>query len=199
MKRGFSSSDAAAEVTRALEETVSLHERIAAEHVPAIVRMAGIIIDSYRSGRKLLICGNGGSAADAQHIAGELVGRFLKERTPLNCIALTVDTSVLTAIGNDYGFEEVFARQVRAHGAEGDILLAISTSGNSPNILRAVEEAHRLKMKAVALSGRDGGALSRVADLCVTVPSAACPRIQEAHGTIGHILCALVEKTLFGE
>lgn len=178
------------------EESAALVSRAGREEADAVRRMAGIVIKSLRKGGALLVCGNGGSAADAQHIAGELVGRFLKERGPLRCIALSTDTSVLTAIGNDYGYDEVFARQVAAHGRKGDVLLAISTSGNSPNILKAVEKAKRLKMKVIALSGKGGGGLARAADVCITVPSGISPRIQEVHGTIGHILCGLVEKAL---
>lgn len=196
-KRASSLSEAKRSVALQLRRSAALKEELAERHADAICRMAGLIADSYRRGGKLLICGNGGSAADAQHIAGEMVGRFLMERTPLACVALASDGVILTAIGNDYGFEQVFARQVRAHGTKGDVLLAISTSGNSPDILRAVEEARGLKMTVLALSGRDGGALSRAADLSVTVPSRETPRIQEAHGTIGHIICDLVEKALF--
>jgi D-sedoheptulose 7-phosphate isomerase len=184
-------------VSEQLEESASLALRVAREEADTICRMAELVIESYRHNGALLICGNGGSAADAQHLAGEMVGRFLKEREPLRCIALTTDTSVLTAIGNDYGYEEIFARQVLAHGREGDVLLAISTSGNSPNVLRAVEGARLLRMKVIALSGKGGGRLARAADLCVTVPSDISPRIQEVHETVGHILCSLVEQSLF--
>lgn len=193
------SSEIGGEIKAALEESASLLGRIGAESASTIAAMASLVVESYRSGGRLLVCGNGGSAADAQHVAGELVGRFLKERSPLSCISLTTDTSVITAVGNDYGFDQVFARQVRAHGRKGDVLLAISTSGNSPNVLRAVEEARRGGMKTIALSGRDGGALAREADICLTVPSHACPRIQEGHGAVCHILCDLVERALFGE
>ncbi len=196
-KRACSSSEMKKDIAAQLEESASLASRVARESADTICRMAELVIESYRQNGTLLICGNGGSAADAQHLAGELVGRFLKEREPLSCIALTTDTSVLTAIGNDYGYEEIFARQVLAHGREGDVLLAISTSGNSPNILKAVEQARRLKMKVIALSGKGGGRLARAADLCVMVPSDVSPRIQEVHGAIGHILCSLIEKALF--
>ena len=185
-------------VVAQLEASAALKRKLVEKEADNICLMAEMIVAAYRNGGKLLICGNGGSAADAQHLSGELVGRFLKERKPLDCIALTTDTSVLTAIGNDYGFERVFARQVLAHGREGDVLLAISTSGCSKNVLKAVEEARRCKMKVIALSGRDGGALASEADACISVPSHACPRIQEVHITIGHIICDLVEQTLFG-
>ncbi|MCX6355944.1 MAG: D-sedoheptulose 7-phosphate isomerase [Candidatus Aureabacteria bacterium] len=183
------------EVVAQIEESAAVKKKLAAQS-ETVCRMVEMIIAAYRHGGRLLICGNGGSAADAQHIAGELVGRFLRERAPLDCMALTTDSSVLTAIGNDYGFEQVFSRQVTAHGRKGDLLLAISTSGNSPDVLKAVEEAQRLKMKVIALSGRNGGALARAADLCVTVPSQLSPRIQESHATIAHIICCLVERAL---
>lgn len=197
-KRASSLSEIGKDISAQLEESAALLSRAGREEADAIRRMAELVIESLRRGGTLLVCGNGGSAADAQHIAGELVGRFLKEREPLRCIALSTDTSVLTAIGNDYGYEEVFARQVAAHGRAGDVLLAISTSGNSPNVLKAVVAAKRLKMRVIALSGKGGGGLARAADICVAVPSGASPRIQEVHGTIGHILCGLVEKALCG-
>lgn len=184
-------------VVAQLEASASLKRRLMKEAAETICRMVEVIVGTYRRNGRLLVCGNGGSAADAQHIAGELVGRFLMERRPLDCIALTTDTSVLTAMGNDYGYETIFERQVTAHGREGDTLLAVSTSGKSLNVLRAVDAARKLKMKVVALSGKEGGPLAQKADLCVTVPAYSCPRIQEAHITIGHILCDLVEKELF--
>jgi D-sedoheptulose 7-phosphate isomerase len=196
-KHASSLSDMRERVVAQLETSAALVKKLAKEETDKICLMADSIVESYRSGGKLLICGNGGSAADAQHLAGELVGRFLKERPPLSCIALTTDSSVLTAVGNDYGFENVFSRQVMAHGCEGDVLLAISTSGDSANILKAVEAAKKLKMRVLALSGRDGGKLAPAAGVCITVPSRACPRIQEAHITIGHIICDLVEQSLF--
>jgi D-sedoheptulose 7-phosphate isomerase len=199
MKRRVSSlSNMREKVVAQLEASAALKRKLVEKEADNICLMAEMIVASYRNGGKLLICGNGGSAADSQHLSGELVGRFLKERKPLDCIALTTDTSVLTAIGNDYGFERVFARQVLAHGREGDVLLAISTSGSSKNVLKAVEEARRCKMKVIALSGRDGGALASEADVCISVPSHVCPRIQEVHITIGHIICDLVEQTLCG-
>lgn len=157
---------------------------------------AGLIADSFASGGSLLACGNGGSAADAQHIAAEFVGRYLKERTPYSAIALHTNTSALTAIGNDYGFDEVFARQVRAHGRTGDVLLAISTSGTSPNVLAAVAAAREVGMAVVGLAGADGGSLAPVCDVCLTVPVASTPRIQEAHILLAHVLCGLVEDAL---
>jgi len=159
-------------------------------------RAAGLVADAFATGGQLLVCGNGGSAADAQHIAAEFVGRYLKERTPFPAIALNANSSAVTAIGNDYGFDEVFARQVRAHGRAGDVLLAITTSGDSPNVLRAVEAAREAGMSVIGLTGRDGGALAALCDVCLTVPVKSTPRIQEAHILIAHVFCGLVEDAL---
>jgi len=159
-----------------------------------------LIADALRDGRKLLLFGNGGSAADAQHIAAEFVGRFMRERRGLPAIALTTDTSALTAIGNDYGFDEVFARQVRALGVRGDVALAISTSGRSPNVLRAVKAARDVGLKVVALTGGDGGSLAAAADVSLRVSaSTLSPRIQETHILVGHVICELVDQRLFGD
>jgi D-sedoheptulose 7-phosphate isomerase len=152
---------------------------------------------ALRDGRKMLFAGNGGSAADAQHWAGELVSRFYYDRPGLPAIALTTDTSILTAISNDYGFDYVFARQVEALGAPGDVLVAISTSGNSPNIVRAVEAAHARGMAVVGFTGQDGGKLAAMCDLCFRVPSNDTPRIQEGHEFLGHVLCSLIEGGMY--
>ena len=171
-----------------------------AEGAADLERAIDLIAGALREGRKLLLFGNGGSAADAQHIAAELVGRFLRERRPLPAIALTTDTSALTAIGNDYGFDDVFARQVRALGARGDVALAISTSGRSPNVLRAVEAARDAGLRVVALTGGDGGALAAAADVTLRVSaSTLSARIQETHILIGHVICELVDQRLFGD
>jgi D-sedoheptulose 7-phosphate isomerase len=154
------------------------------------------VAKAFAAGKQLLVCGNGGSAADAQHIAAEFVGRYLKERAPFSAIALNANTSALTAIGNDYGFNDVFARQVRAHGRAGDVLLAISTSGSSHNVLRAVDEAHEVGMKVIGLTGGSGGALARSCDVCLTVRASSTPRIQEMHILLAHVLCELVEDAL---
>ena len=161
---------------------------------PEIARAADRLIGCLKSGGKILICGNGGSAADAQHIAAELVGRFRRERGALPAIALTTDTSILTALANDYSFEEVFRRQVEALGRPGDLLLAISTSGNSPNLVRAVQEARAAGMKTFALLGKDGGKLAGAVDLALVVPASETARIQEGQAVIYHILCDLVEE-----
>jgi D-sedoheptulose 7-phosphate isomerase len=167
------------------------------DDVETISIIAEAIIRAYQAGKKVLLFGNGGSAADAQHIACELAGKFYLDRTPLPAIALTTNTSSLTAIGNDYGYEEVFSRQLKALVKEGDIVIGISTSGNSPNVLRGVEEAKRLRATTIAFTGR-GGKLKELADYVLSVPSLDSPRIQEAHITAGHIICYLVEQALFG-
>jgi len=153
--------------------------------------------DALGAGNKLLVMGNGGSAADAQHFAAEIIGRFKLERAALPAIALTTDSSILTAIGNDYGFDSVFSRQVEGLGRAGDVVFGISTSGNSPNVIAALAKARALGCKTVALTGRDGGTLKTVADISLIVPSHDTPRIQEGHVTIIHILCDLLEKRLF--
>lgn len=181
-------------VKQGLKESAELKLKLEAKK---IAQAAEWIISVYQNNGQVLICGNGGSAADAQHIAAELVGRFKKERKPLPAIALTTDTSILTAIGNDYGFDQIFSRQVQALARAGDIVIGLSTSGNSPNVLLALSKAKELGAKTIGLAGRDGGRLAQEADLCLVVPSDNTPRIQESHITIGHIICQLVEETLF--
>jgi phosphoheptose isomerase len=161
-----------------------------------VLRAAKLVADALLGGHKVLVFGNGGSAADAQHIAAELVGRFVIERAPLPAIALTVDTSALTAIGNDYGFDEIFARQVRALGAPGDVAIAITTSGKSPNVLRAVEAAREKGMLVVGLTGKKGEGFAKICDACVAVPSTNTARIQELHITVGHLVCETVDRMI---
>jgi len=163
----------------------------------AVVRAAELIISSVRAGGKVLTFGNGGSAADAQHIAAELVNRLNYERPPIAAIALTTDSSILTSVGNDSSFDELFERQLRALGRAGDVALAISTSGNSPNVLRAVDAAREVGIKTVALAGRDGGELANKVDVALVVNARSTQRIQETHITIGHVLCELVEDGLY--
>ncbi|HYF06308.1 MAG TPA: D-sedoheptulose 7-phosphate isomerase [Acetobacteraceae bacterium] len=160
-------------------------------------RAAALVAGRLRQGRKLLICGNGGSAADAQHWAGELVSRFHYDRPGLPAIALTTDSSILTAIGNDYGYERVFARQVEALGQPGDVLFALSTSGASRNVIAALEAARARGLATVGFTGAGGGAMAALCDLCLHVPSDSTPRIQEGHEVLGHAICARVEATLF--
>lgn len=163
----------------------------------AVEAAAGACITSLQGGGKILLAGNGGSAADAQHIAGEFVSRFAFDRPGLPAIALTTDTSILTAIGNDYGYEKLFARQVQAHGNDGDIFIGYSTSGKSPNILRAFEEARTKGLVCVGLAGNRGGPMRELCDFLLEVPSGVTPKIQEGHLVLGHILCGLVENAIF--
>jgi D-sedoheptulose 7-phosphate isomerase len=162
-----------------------------------LARVAAAIVNCMKNGGKVLLAGNGGSAADAQHIAGEFVSRFAFDRPGLPAIALTTDTSILTAIGNDYGFEILFARQVQALGNRGDIFIGYTTSGKSPNILKAFEEARRKGMVCVGITGNRGGPIVGLCDLILQVPAADTPKIQEAHLMLGHIVCGLVESALF--
>jgi len=157
------------------------------------------ISSAFERGNKLLICGNGGSAADSQHFAAELVGRFEKEKQPLPAISLTTDTSILTAVANDYGYDDVFAKQVKAIGEKGDILFAISTSGNSPNVLKAVEFAKEIGMKSVSLTGKDGGKIARISDIDINIPVFSTARVQEAHITVIHIICKIVEDKMLAK
>jgi D-sedoheptulose 7-phosphate isomerase len=163
---------------------------------PDVTRAAQRIADALRSGGKVMFCGNGGSAADSQHLAAEFTGRFVDDRRPLAALALSTDSSALTCIANDYAFDQVFERQLRALGRAGDVLVAISTSGRSPNVLRAATAARELGLSVVGLLGRDGGTLKPLCDVPLVVPSDTTARIQEAHIFIGHTLCALVERTL---
>jgi len=157
---------------------------------------ANSAVDCLRGGGRLLFCGNGGSAADAQHLAAEFTGRFLRERDPWDAMVLHANTSALSAVGNDYGFDQVFAREVRAHGRKGDILIGISTSGNSPNILAALNDARKKGMINVGLTGEGGGKMAEVCDILLAVPSKSTPRIQEMHILIGHMFCQLVEEEM---
>ncbi len=163
-----------------------------------IEQAAQMWIATFRSGGKILFCGNGGSAADAQHLSAELSGRFYTNRPPLYAEALHVNTSYLTAVGNDFGFEEIYARMTEAAGRPGDVLVAFSTSGNSPNILKAIDKARDQGMSVVGFTGASGGKMATLCDILFNVPSTDTPRIQEAHILIGHILCQLVEAGMFG-
>jgi D-sedoheptulose 7-phosphate isomerase len=166
-------------------------------HANTVARAAEVLIETIRAGGKILIFGNGGSAADAQHIAAELVNRLNYDRPPIAGIALTTDTSILTSVGNDAAFADLFERQVRALGRAGDAVIAISTSGNSPNVLKAVEAARELGIKIIALAGRNGGRLAPLADVALVVETESTQRIQETHITIAHILCELIEDGLY--
>ncbi|MDI6781570.1 MAG: D-sedoheptulose 7-phosphate isomerase [bacterium] len=182
-------------ISSQIQESIDVKNNIPLKDV---AKAAELIIDAYRQHKKVLICGNGGSAADAQHMAGELVGRFKMERQALGAIALTTDTSILTAIGNDYGFDDIFSRQIDALVSPGDIVIGISTSGNSPNVLKAVTMAKEKSAVTIGLTGGNGGKLKDLTNVCIVVPSLNTPRIQESHITIIHIICLLVEQVLFG-
>jgi D-sedoheptulose 7-phosphate isomerase len=184
-------------IDKVLRESVRVLEDFVKENARNLVFVAEKISSVFTGDRKLMICGNGGSAADAQHIAAEFVNRFMLERPPLPAIALTTDTSIITSIGNDYSFDEIFSKQLKAIGMEGDMLLAISTSGNSGNVISAVKAARGLGIYTVALTGRDGGRLSPLVDMALVVKSNTTPRIQEAHHFALHILCQLVDHILF--
>jgi D-sedoheptulose 7-phosphate isomerase len=185
-------------IEQALQESINVKQTILnSDLLKSIEQSANMIIDALHSGHKILFCGNGGSAADAQHLAAELSGRFYFDRPPLPAEALHCNTSYLTAVANDYGYEEVYARIVRGAGNSGDVLIGLSTSGNSENILKAFEVAQEKGLKIIAFTGESGGKMKACTDILLNVPSHDTPRIQEAHITLGHIICELVEAALF--
>ena len=179
-----------------LRDAIALHERVRAAGLDTAAAAAAAITASLRQDGKVLVFGNGGSAADAQHMAAELVGRFARERRGYAAIALTTDASVVTSLSNDYGYDRVFERQIEALGKPGDVAIGITTSGGSANVVRALEAARGRKLTTIALTGRDGGAAGRTADLHINVPSESTPRVQEVHMTLLHIICDLVEREL---
>jgi D-sedoheptulose 7-phosphate isomerase len=183
-------------INASLREGAELRAAVARDCGQMIAEAARLIIECLQSGGKLLFFGNGGSAADAQHLAAEFVGRFVRERTGLPAIALTTDSSILTAVSNDYGFEQVFARQIQALARPGDVAVAISTSGNSPNVLEGVKAAKKAQAKTIGLSGKDGGVLAAAVDVGITIASKSTARIQECHIAVGHLLCELAEEGL---
>src|SRR6266567_892288 len=185
----MSPDSALAHVVSVLRDGADLRNKLARECGPIIVQAASAICECLRNGGKLLLFGNGGSAADAQHLAAEFVGRFVRERAGLPAIALTTDSSILTAVGNDYGFDQIFARQVQALGRPGDVAIAISTSGNSPNVTGAIKQAAKQDLKTIGLAGKDGGSFASGVDVSIIVASTNVARVQECHITIGHILC----------
>jgi D-sedoheptulose 7-phosphate isomerase len=184
---------------QAFTESIELKQRVLAELGPLVAQAAGMLAQVFKAEGRVLLFGNGGSAADAQHLAAEFVNRFQVERPPLAALALTTDTSILTAVGNDYSFGEIFAKQVRALGRPGDLAWGISTSGNSPNVVAGLKAARALGLKTLSLSGGDGGPVAAASDTALIVPSRNTPRIQEVHITIGHVLCDLVDYVLFPE
>ncbi|MFP4433748.1 MAG: D-sedoheptulose-7-phosphate isomerase [Planctomycetota bacterium] len=186
-------------IIRSFQDSLRCTEEAASRLAEPIAQSADVLSGALRGGRRVYVFGNGGSASDAQHIAGELVGRFLLERAALPAVALSTDTSILTAVANDLGYEQVFARQLEALGREGDVAVALSTSGNSPNIVVALQQAKRIGMRTIVLTGRGGGRSAELADILLDVDSDLSPRIQETHAVIYHILCELVEARCAGE
>ena len=180
-------------ILKAFSDSATVKQQFARDHADRIAQVAALMVTAFREGRKVLLFGHGGSATDAAHIAAEFVGRYKRERKPLPAIALATDIAAITCIANDYGFEELFARQVHAHGQRGDVAIAISTSGNSPNVLKGVEAAKSLGLTTIAWTGGSGGKLAGMVDYAFVVPSTLTARIQESHITLGHVLCELIE------
>lgn len=186
------------QAAKELRESAELKIRCADALSDVVARAAEILVAAFRSGNKVMLCGNGGSAADSQHIAAEFVNKYQIHRPALPAIALTTDTSNLTSIGNDASFDQVFSRQVEALGRTGDVLIGITTSGNSPNVLRAFAAAKKAGVKTIGLLGRDGGPAAKECDLAIVVPDKVTSRIQEVHITVGHILCGIVDREMYG-
>ena len=189
-------------ITRHFQDSITTKQRVAAELTPLIAAAARAMVGCLKKGGKILSCGNGGSAADAQHFAAELVGRFERERAELAAIALTTDSSILTAVANDYSFEEIFSKQVRALGKSGDILFAISTSGNSKNVVAAIEAAHLKGLHIIGMTGRNGGkiaSLMKAGDVLLNVDAQVTARVQEVHLLMLHCLCDSIDNLMFGE
>ena len=188
-----------ARVLSAFADSASVKHQFAREHADRIVQVVNLMTSAFRDGHKVLLFGNGGSATDAAHIAAEFVGRYKRERDPLPAMALATDIAAITCIANDYGFEELFARQVRAHGQKGDVAIAISTSGNSPNVLKGVEAARACGLTTIGWTGGTGGKLAGLVEYPFVVHSTVTARIQESHITLGHVLCELIEEQLLGK
>ena len=184
-------------IQKRFKESVEVKGRFLKENLSKLLEVIKLISLTFEAGNKVFFFGNGGSAADAQHMAAEFVNRYIMDRPPLPAIALTTDSSVLTSISNDMAFDEIFSRQLKALGKDGDVAVGISTSGNSPNVIKAFEVAKEMGIRTVALTGNDGGALSKIADLSLVVSSSSTPRIQETHILVGHVLCEMVEHQLF--
>jgi len=186
-------------VVKAFDDSAEVKRRFVREHADRIVEVARLIARAFREGHKVLLFGNGGSSTDASHIAAEFVGRYHRDRSPLPAIALGADMAALTCIANDYDYAEIFSRQVRAHGQKGDIAIAISTSGNSTNVLKGAEAARAIGLITVGWTGGKGGKLRSLVDHCFIVPSTVTARIQESHITLGHVLCELIEEDVFAK
>lgn len=187
-------------ITNQISSSIAVKQEIL--HNPILIEVidqaAKVVTRAYKAGYKTMLAGNGGSAADAQHIAAEFVVRFYFDRPGLPSIALSTDTSILTAIGNDYGYDKLFARQVQAHGVPGDVFIGLSTSGNSANVLNVLKQCKEMGITTIGLTGMGGGKMKQLCDICIEVPSSETPRIQEAHILIGHIICCIVEEEIFG-
>lgn len=188
-------------IIKRIQQSIDLKSKILSDEIliERIREASELIINAYQSGNKTLFCGNGGSAADAQHLAAELSGKFYLDRAPIHADVCHGNSSFMTAVSNDYGFDTAFARYIQAVGKMGDVLVAISTSGNSENIIHAIQEARKIGFKCICLTGETGGRMAEPADVLINVPSTDTPRIQETHILIGHIICELVETELFGE
>jgi len=186
-------------VIEAFETSADVKNAFIRTHAERVVEVGQLLIRTFRDGKKVMLFGNGGSATDASHIAAEFVGRYRRDRDPLPALALGTDMAAVTCIANDYDFADIFSRQILAHGRKGDVAIAISTSGNSLNVIRAVEAAHERGVVTVAWTGATGGKLTDLVDYCFCVPSSVTARIQECHITLGHVLCELIEERLFGD
>jgi D-sedoheptulose 7-phosphate isomerase len=185
------------EIIQAFKESADVKVRFVRQNAEALIQVIKTLVEAFKAGNKVLLFGNGGSAADAQHIAAEFVNRFMIERPPLPAIALTTDTSILTSISNDYGYADTFAKQVKALGRQGDVAVGISTSGTAANVIKAIKVAKDLGLKTVGLTGGGGGDLAKLVDFALVVDSSTVARIQEVHITIGHVLCEMVDRMLF--
>ena len=192
-------SELLAGIVSEIQDSIAVKEQLAGGAAQLIADAARLIIATMRNGGKLIVFGNGGSAADAQHLSAELVGRYRQDRKAFPAIALTTDSSAMTSISNDYGFDAIFSRQLEALGKPGDVVVAISTSGNSPNVLQALATAKKIGIASIALTGKSGGKLRNSVDVCLCMPSDSTPRIQEAHGLVIHILSGLIETALTSE
>jgi len=186
-------------IIAAFETSADVKNEFIRTHAERVVEVGQLLIRAFREGKKIMLFGNGGSATDASHIAAEFVGRYRRDRDPLSALALGTDMAALTSIANDYDFTDIFSRQVLAHGRKGDVAIAISTSGNSLNVIRGVEAAHDRGLVTVGWTGATGGKLTDLVDYCFCVPSSVTARIQECHITLGHVLCELIEERLFGD
>ncbi len=185
------------QIIQSFRESADLKVRFIRQNVNLLGQVIQMVVEAFKRGNKVLLFGNGGSAADAQHIAAEFINRFLIERPPLPAIALTTDTSVLTSISNDYGYVDSFSKQLKALGREGDVAIGLSTSGTSANVIKAIKVAKEMGLKTVSLAGGDGGEVAKLSDVALVVDSPSTPRIQEVHITIGHVLCEMVDRMLF--